>query len=192
MNKKAGLVALVVACAVAAVAGIAYGSVIDANYVVSACYKTRGGNLRVIDKDAGGACKKNETAIPLAAGLLDSKWVAVGVGGTAPMFDNGQVTVSLHCISNDSQLEIVSDEGDNLDIDGTQTDGAATTTVNTTTNSQLTLTGPGQAATLVISFHDTNATSGTTVITYNLWSQEATAGHNNNCFAQGQWAPSYG
>ena len=64
MTRKAvlrtGLIAAVAGCAFA---GIAYAAIPDSNGVIQGCYKTVGGDLRVIDAGAGGACKPSEQSL---------------------------------------------------------------------------------------------------------------------------------
>jgi Collagen triple helix repeat (20 copies) len=50
------LVAVLTVCA-----GVTYAAVPGADGVIHSCFKTSGGNLRVVDE--GGTCKKNETAL---------------------------------------------------------------------------------------------------------------------------------
>ena len=116
----------------------------------------------MIDTAVTVVCKKGETAVALADAVPNSGWVAAAVGNTAQLFDTGAVAVSLQCISNNA----------------------------TTTNTGITFTATGQFVTLLVSFHNPG-TSGTTVQTLHLWSQQASAGHNNQCFEQGQWFASY-
>jgi hypothetical protein len=183
--------AVAVVTVVTAVAGgIAYASIPDSNLVVHGCYKTKAGNLRVIDTGLGAVCKKGETALPLAAAVPNAAWVTAAVGNTTQLFDTGVVAVSLQCISNNSVIHVDATDGGNLDMEAVQNVGATLATTATTTNTGVTFTATGQFVTLLISFHG-GASPGTTVQTLHLWSQQASAGHGNNCFSQGQWFPSY-
>jgi hypothetical protein len=63
-------------------AGVAYGMIPDASGVIHSCYTTSNGALRVIDTDAGGACKKGETSL---------NWNQTGPqGSTGPQGPAGQ------------------------------------------------------------------------------------------------------
>jgi hypothetical protein len=67
--RLAALVAVVLGLAAG---GIAYATIPDADGVIHGCYKTVGGGLRVIDTDAGRACKEGETSL---------KWNVAGQQG---------------------------------------------------------------------------------------------------------------
>lgn len=57
---RAGLVAAVVGLAFI---GIAFAAIPGTDGVIHGCYKTVGGDLRVIDPGAGGACKPSEQSL---------------------------------------------------------------------------------------------------------------------------------
>lgn len=61
-NTKA-LAALAAVVGALAVAATVQASIPDAGGVIHGCYKTNGGNLRVVDTDQGQACSNSETAL---------------------------------------------------------------------------------------------------------------------------------
>jgi hypothetical protein len=62
--RRRGLVAIL-AVAVVATGGLAYAAIPDAGGVIHTCYTKSSGAWRVIDADAGQACKSNEAALDL-------------------------------------------------------------------------------------------------------------------------------
>jgi len=54
---------LAVALALVLAAGVAWATIPDAGGVIHGCFKKLGGDLRVIDPAAGGACKSSETSL---------------------------------------------------------------------------------------------------------------------------------
>ena len=54
---------VLVAVAVAAVGGMAFAAIPTADDEIAGCYKAPGGDLRVIDAEAGQACRRNEVAL---------------------------------------------------------------------------------------------------------------------------------
>jgi hypothetical protein len=68
----------VIAGAAVAMGGFASGAIPDAGGVIDGCFLTGNGQLRIIDSDADGTCKTNETAV---------SWNAQGQAG--PKGDEG-------------------------------------------------------------------------------------------------------
>jgi hypothetical protein len=63
MASKRKLFAVFVGAAALGVAGVAYATIPGPDGVIHGCYKNGNGTLRVINADAGQACKRGETAI---------------------------------------------------------------------------------------------------------------------------------
>jgi hypothetical protein len=64
--RRKWLATVVVAAGVlvsACLGAVAYASIPDVGGAIHGCYKTNGGNLRVIDPSAGGACQSSETPL---------------------------------------------------------------------------------------------------------------------------------
>ena len=69
---------IIVAGGLLLVGGVAFGTVPDANGHIQACFKTVGGQLRVLDTDTGDTCNRGETAISWSQGGSETGEVPQG------------------------------------------------------------------------------------------------------------------
>lgn len=81
--------------------GIAYATIPDSGGVIHGCYQKEDGQLRVIDVQAGGACRASEQSLDWSAGGSPAPTIYTVAGSTINVPPQSEWEETVNCNGND-------------------------------------------------------------------------------------------